>query len=64
MALASDASIIFLEEPCMGLDKDSKKKLLQLIKKVAKSQERFVILSTQSFEEALMVSNEISFIKN
>jgi ABC-type multidrug transport system ATPase subunit len=35
MALASDGKIIFLEEPCLGLDKKSKKKLLQLIRDVA-----------------------------
>jgi len=46
MALASDATIIFLEEPCVGLDKKSKKKLLKLIRDDARSKERFVILST------------------
>ena len=35
MALASDANVIFLEEPCTGLDKNSKKELLNLIKLVA-----------------------------
>jgi ABC-type multidrug transport system ATPase subunit len=32
MALASDATILFLEEPCAGLDKNSKKKLLKIIR--------------------------------
>jgi len=44
MAMLSDAKVILLDDPCIGLNKDEKYQILSLIKNL--TNERFVIFST------------------
>ena len=62
MALVSDAKITLLEEPSDGLDKESKKKLLQLVKNVCAQEQKHIIISTVSFEEAILGSTQICWM--
>jgi ABC-type multidrug transport system ATPase subunit len=64
MALLSDAKILLLEEPCIGLDKKNKKLILSLIKEICCRYQKQIIISTTSFEEALLVSSNIAWMKD
>ena len=53
MAILSDANIVMIDQPCNGMDKDTKEKILELIKRVTYMYEKIMIISTYFFEEAL-----------
>ena len=60
MVLASEASVIFLDEPSTGLDPISRRELWDLL--IGLGQERFVFLTTHYLEEAEQVSNRIGIL--
>ncbi|MDG6926161.1 MAG: ABC transporter ATP-binding protein [Nitrososphaerota archaeon] len=62
MALASDADIIFLDEPTTGLDPISRKQLWNVLTDLGK--ERFVFLTTHYLEEAEAVSDRIGILND
>ncbi len=58
--LASEAEIIFLDEPTTGLDPISRKEFWDLLKKIAR--ERFTFLTTHYLEEAEALADEIGVL--
>jgi ABC-2 type transport system ATP-binding protein len=62
MALASDAQIIFLDEPTTGLDPISRKQLWNVLTDLGK--ERFVFLTTHYLEEAEAVSDRLGILND
>ncbi|NPV52011.1 MAG: ATP-binding cassette domain-containing protein [Firmicutes bacterium] len=62
-ALASDPSILVMDEPCNGLDETQKAKLFQLIRGCANKGLGVIYLS-QRLEEVLQVANRVSVLKN
>ena len=59
--LASEAEIIFLDEPTTGLDPISRKEFWDLLKEIGK--ERFTFLSTHYLEEAEELSDRIGILE-
>jgi ABC-2 type transport system ATP-binding protein len=62
MALASDAQIIFLDEPTTGLDPISRRQLWDVLTELG--EKRFVFLTTHYLEEAEAVSNRIGILND
>jgi|SRR5579872_519783 len=58
--MASEADIIFLDEPTTGLDPISRKEFWDLLRKVGK--ERFTFLTTHYLEEAEALADEIGIL--
>jgi ABC-2 type transport system ATP-binding protein len=62
MVLASDAQIIFLDEPTTGLDPISRRQLWDVLTELG--EERFVFLTTHYLEEAEAVSDRIGVLND
>ena len=62
MALASDARIVFLDEPTTGLDPISRRQLWEVLTDLGR--ERFVFLTTHYLEEAEAVSDRIAILND
>ncbi len=62
MALASDAQIIFLDEPTTGLDPISRRQIWDVLTDLG--EKRFVFLTTHYLEEAEAVSNRIGILND
>ncbi len=60
--LASEADILFLDEPSTGLDPLSRKELWDILNDLKK--ERFIFLTTHYLEEAENLSNSIGILEN
>jgi ABC-2 type transport system ATP-binding protein len=60
MVLASEAKVVFLDEPSTGLDPISRKELWELL--IGLGKERFVFLTTHYLEEAEQVSDRIAIL--
>lgn len=60
MVLASEAEIIFLDEPTTGLDPISRKEFWEVLKDIGK--ERFTFLTTHYLEEAEQLSDRIGVL--
>ena len=60
--LASEAEIIFLDEPTTGLDPISRKELWKILKETRK--ERFTFLTTHYLEEAEQLADQIGVLDN
>ena len=58
--LASEAEIIFLDEPTTGLDPISRREFWEILKDIGK--ERFVFLTTHYMEEAEELSDQIGIL--
>jgi ABC-2 type transport system ATP-binding protein len=58
--MASEADIIFLDEPTTGLDPISRREFWELLRKVGK--ERFTFLTTHYLEEAEALADEIGIL--
>lgn len=58
--MASDAEIIFLDEPTTGLDPISRREFWDLLRKVGR--ERFTFLTTHYLEEAEALADEIGIL--
>jgi ABC-2 type transport system ATP-binding protein len=61
--LLSNAALIFLDEPTLGVDIEGKFKIWEIIKKWQRETERTVILSTNDMEEAEYLSDRIGFLR-
>ena len=62
MVLASDAEVVFLDEPTTGLDPISRRQLWDVL--VELGEKRFVFLTTHSLEEAEAVSGRIGILSD
>jgi len=58
---ASEAPIIFLDEPTVGLDPVSRRELWDILRELAKS--RFIFLTTHYLEEAEQLADKIGILK-
>ncbi|MFI5421976.1 MAG: ABC transporter ATP-binding protein, partial [Nitrososphaerales archaeon] len=58
--MASEAEIIFLDEPTTGLDPISRREFWDLLRKIGK--ERFTFLTTHYLEEAEVLADEIGIL--
>ena len=58
--MASEAEIIFLDEPTTGLDPISRREFWELLRKIGK--ERFTFLTTHYLEEAEVLADEIGIL--
>jgi ABC-2 type transport system ATP-binding protein len=59
---ASEAEIIFLDEPTTGLDPISRRELWDILRALGK--ERFIFLTTHYLEEAEQLADRIGILKN
>ena len=59
---ASEAEIIFLDEPTTGLDPISRRELWDILRELGK--ERFIFLTTHYLEEAEQLANNIGILNN
>jgi ABC-2 type transport system ATP-binding protein len=62
MVMASEAQIIFLDEPTTGLDPISRRELWEILRALGK--ERFIFLTTHYLEEAEQLADKIAILKN
>jgi ABC-2 type transport system ATP-binding protein len=62
MVMASEAEIIFLDEPTTGLDPISRRELWEILRTLGK--ERFIFLTTHYLEEAEQLADEIAILKD
>ena len=62
MVIASDAKIIFLDEPTTGLDPISRNELWNVLKKLKK--DHFIFLTTHYLEEAERLADTIGILDN
>jgi ABC-2 type transport system ATP-binding protein len=62
MVMASEAEIIFLDEPTTGLDPISRRELWDIL--VALGKERFIFLTTHYLEEAEQLADKIAILKD
>lgn len=60
--IASEAEIVFLDEPTTGLDPISRKELWAILKELGK--ERFTFLTTHYLEEAEQLADRIGILKD
>lgn len=61
-ATASEAEVIFLDEPTTGLDPISRRELWEILRCLGK--ERFIFLTTHYLEEAEQLANKIGVLKD
>lgn len=59
--LASEASIIFLDEPTTGLDPISRREFWEILRELGR--DRFIFLTTHYLEEAEQLANNIGILK-
>jgi len=62
MVMASEAEIIFLDEPTTGLDPISRRELWGILRNLGK--ERFIFLTTHYLEEAEELADKIGILKD
>ena len=58
-ALAQQTPVIFLDEPTAFLDFPSKVEMMQLLRRLAKEEQKTIFLSTHDFELALQVADKL-----
>ena len=64
MALISEPKILFLDEPTVGMDVESRRTMWQLINNIKQNFKTTIFLTTHYLEEADMLSDKICIIKN
>ncbi len=60
--MASEADVIFLDEPTTGLDPISRRELWEILRELGK--ERFIFLTTHYLEEAEQLADKIAILKD
>jgi len=60
--MASEAEVIFLDEPTTGLDPISRRELWEILRALGK--ERFIFLTTHYLEEAEQLADKIAILKD
>jgi ABC-2 type transport system ATP-binding protein len=61
MAIATDAQLIFLDEPTLGLDAVTRRKLWDVLKGICK-EGRTILLTTHYMEEAEILSDRVAVL--
>jgi ABC-2 type transport system ATP-binding protein len=61
MAVATDADLIFLDEPTLGLDAVSRRRIWGVLNEIQK-EGRSILLTTHYIEEAEILSNDVAII--
>jgi len=61
MAVATDAELIFLDEPTLGLDAVSRRRIWGVLNQIQK-EGRSILLTTHYIDEAEILSNEVAVI--
>jgi ABC-2 type transport system ATP-binding protein len=61
MAIATDAELIFLDEPTLGLDAVARRKLWDVLKGISKDG-RTILLTTHYMEEAEILSDHVAVV--
>ena len=61
MAIAADADLIFLDEPTLGLDAVSRRRIWGVLDEIQK-EGRSILLTTHYIDEAEILSNEVAII--
>jgi ABC-2 type transport system ATP-binding protein len=64
MALLHDPKVLFMDEPTIGLDANSRRLLWRLIKKINAQYGVTILLTTHYIEEADMLCDDIAIINN
>ncbi len=64
MALLHDPKVLFMDEPTIGLDTNSRRLLWRLIKKINAQYGVTILLTTHYIEEADMLCDDIAIINN
>jgi ABC-2 type transport system ATP-binding protein len=62
--LLHNPKVLFLDEPTLGLDPQSRETMWRYIKKIVKEEKVTIILTTHYMEEADMLCDRIGFISN
>jgi len=62
--LASNADVIFLDEPTAGLDVESKYSVLRAIKEASKQTGSTILLTTHMLEEAQLIADQVVFVNS
>jgi len=63
MAVATDAELVFLDEPTLGLDAISRRRVWSVLKDLCK-EGRTILLTTHYIEEAEILSNKVAIVNN
>lgn len=63
MAVATDADLLFLDEPTLGLDAISRRRIWAVLKEICK-EGRTILLTTHYIDEAEILSNQVAVINN
>src|SRR2546422_5342358 len=61
MAVATDAELLFLDEPTLGLDAISRRRIWSVLKEICK-EGRSILLTTHYIEEAEILSNNVAVV--
>ena len=64
ISLVSSPKIIFLDEPTTGLDPDTRRQLWNILQDCKKDDNRAMILTTHSMEEADVLCNRIGIVND
>lgn len=62
MAIACDAELIFLDEPTIGLDPVSRRKVWEELIRLKREEDRTIVLTTHYMDEAEALSDELAII--
>ena len=63
MAVATDAELLFLDEPTLGLDAISRRRIWSVLKEICK-EGRTILLTTHYIDEAEILSNQVAVIND
>jgi len=63
MAVATDAELLFLDEPTLGLDAISRRRIWAVLREICK-EGRTILLTTHYIEEAEILSNHVAIINS
>jgi len=62
--LASNTDVVFLDEPTIGLDVESKYSVLRVIKEASKQTGSTILLTTHMLEEAQLIADQVVFMNS
>lgn len=64
ISLVSSPRIVFLDEPTTGLDPDTRRQLWNILQDCKNQEDRAMVLTTHSMEEADVLCNRIGIVNN